>query len=406
MMEGLKRLLGYDVFISYSHHDGTVYASRLAEELSAHGYSCFFDRLEVVLGENLALQTFRVLDKCRTLVVVASPAAVDSATVAVEVERFFARRSHGARVILITFGRPLQEARWWHSVANLVYSRESDGALQTGAPSPEVLRQIHLTFSYLTRNAAVRRLAWGLTVSPILVGAVLYVLRFGPSGSLVVPTAPGWLLSLILVTMAFLGGGAIATLWGQFSRAKRSARAKSVARRIDRSGPAAFLRPFISYSHADKSFAKQLERALDRRGVRCWLDEKSIRPGDDIQEAVAKAIEDVDKVLLCCSKHSLTSWWVDNELGMAFQREEFLARKLGCTVRLVVPLNLDGALFDEGWASGYKSQLRRRLAVDFTEWQKGRKFDERVESVVLALAPVEQTPMGEQPLRPPPLASD
>ncbi len=41
---------------------------------------------------------------------------------------------------------------------------------------------------------------------------------------------------------------------------------------------------FISYSHADRSFARRLHDALQDRGVRCWLDEHQISPGDDIYE--------------------------------------------------------------------------------------------------------------------------
>jgi len=65
---------------------------------------------------------------------------------------------------------------------------------------------------------------------------------------------------------------------------------------------------FISYNHADKSFARRLHDTLQGRGIRCWLDEKQMFPGDDIHEQVDFGIRFWDKVLLCCSQHSLTSW--------------------------------------------------------------------------------------------------
>jgi hypothetical protein len=61
---------------------------------------------------------------------------------------------------------------------------------------------------------------------------------------------------------------------------------------------------FISYSHEDKLFARRLHDALQGRGVRCWLDEKQMLPGDDIYEQVDRGIRLWDKVLLCCSRHS------------------------------------------------------------------------------------------------------
>lgn len=61
---------------------------------------------------------------------------------------------------------------------------------------------------------------------------------------------------------------------------------------------------FISYSHADRAFAQRLHDALDRVGIRCWLDEHQLLPGDDLHERLGAAINGRDKVLLCCSKDS------------------------------------------------------------------------------------------------------
>src|SRR4051812_37529975 len=79
--------------------------------------------------------------------------------------------------------------------------------------------------------------------------------------------------------------------------------------------PIQFYSCFISYSHTDKSFARRLHDQLQGRGIRCWLDEHQLLPGDDIYEQVDHGIRLWDKVLLCCSKASLTSWWVDNEIN-------------------------------------------------------------------------------------------
>jgi hypothetical protein len=70
---------------------------------------------------------------------------------------------------------------------------------------------------------------------------------------------------------------------------------------------------FISYSHADRAFAHRLHDALQERGIRCWLDEKQILPGHDIYEEVDRGIRLWDKILLCASETSLTSWRVDKE---------------------------------------------------------------------------------------------
>src|SRR6516225_5421466 len=76
-----------------------------------------------------------------------------------------------------------------------------------------------------------------------------------------------------------------------------------------------FFSCLISYSHNDKAFAKRLFDTLQGRSIRCWLDEKELSPGDDIYEPVDRRIPMWEKIVLCCSEASLTSLWVDKEIG-------------------------------------------------------------------------------------------
>ena len=144
---------------------------------------------------------------------------------------------------------------------------------------------------------------------------------------------------------------------------------------------------FISYSHADKSFARRLHDTLQGRGIRCWLDEKQLLPGDPLYDHVDRGIRLWDKFLLCCSEHSLQpSSWVDKEILTVLEKEDELTKQRGRKVNALIPLNLDGYIFGDGWKSGYRSQIRSRLAADFTNWERNNsKFDEQVESVIRAL---------------------
>jgi uncharacterized protein YjbI with pentapeptide repeats len=142
---------------------------------------------------------------------------------------------------------------------------------------------------------------------------------------------------------------------------------------------------FISYSHEDKRFARELHDALQRKGIRCWLDEKQLRGGDDILDQVDSGIRLWDKVLLCCSKNSLNSGWVETELDKALEKEQTLRKERGEKVLALIPLNLDGYLFN-GWQSGRASIVKQRLAIDFNGWEESHtKCEAKIEEVIRAL---------------------
>ena len=147
-----------------------------------------------------------------------------------------------------------------------------------------------------------------------------------------------------------------------------------------------FSSSFISYAHSDKAFAARLHDALQAHGAHSWLDEKQIRPGQDIYAEIDFGIREADKILLCCSKASLNSWWVDNEVGAALEKEQQLTKERGTKIAVIIPLNLDGYLFSDEWKSGYQAQLRRRLAADFTHWETASsEFEKELEKLLWAL---------------------
>ena len=153
--------------------------------------------------------------------------------------------------------------------------------------------------------------------------------------------------------------------------------------------PLDFYSCFISYSHQDKAFARRLHDALQGRGIRCWLDEHHILPGDKISVAVDEGMRMYDKVLLCCTTAALTpgtGWWVESEMTRAFAKERRLQKERGKDVLALIPLNVDGALFRV--ESAWSDDLRARLAPDFTDWDKDNaKFERELERLIRSLRP-------------------
>lgn len=155
--------------------------------------------------------------------------------------------------------------------------------------------------------------------------------------------------------------------------------------------PIQFYSCFISYSHSDKSFARRLHDALQGRGIRCWLDEHQLLPGDVIHDVIDQGIRQRDKVLLCCSKASLNSWWVHDEIEKTLEKERRLSQARGHKIHSLIPINLDNYYLE--WQDGKASQVRSRLAADFTGWKRSqKKFDAQFEQVIKALRTGEREP--------------
>jgi len=159
--------------------------------------------------------------------------------------------------------------------------------------------------------------------------------------------------------------------------------------------PIEFYSCFISYSHADKLFARRVHDTLQGKGIRCWLDEKQMNPGDDIYMEVDRGIKLWDKLLLCCSKSALTEkWWVDMEINKAFQKERDLMKERGQKVLTLIPLDLDGHLFKPEYQGGKADEIRSRIVADFTDWEHdNRIFEQEIERVIKAL----RTDGGKEP---------
>jgi hypothetical protein len=136
---------------------------------------------------------------------------------------------------------------------------------------------------------------------------------------------------------------------------------------------------FISYSHQDRVFVYRLFDILSGAGIKCWFDEHAMVPGDKLHDAIRRGVDEHDRFILVCSRSSLTSWWVDNELEEAFAKE----RKLGTVI--LIPIDIDGAVFDVSLNNPKCTQIRSRYVGDFRGWNDEEVFGRAVNKLLRAL---------------------
>jgi hypothetical protein len=148
---------------------------------------------------------------------------------------------------------------------------------------------------------------------------------------------------------------------------------------------------FISYSHADETFADRLYNALRANGVPAWYDKQNILPGFDLYDEVSKGMQRQDKILFCCSRAAAESGWVDAEVDRALQKERELFRAGRASaqtlprVKPLIPVDLDGYLIDGSWQSGKAPELQSRGIADFRGWETQVQFEKAFERLIRSL---------------------
>src|SRR5689334_12698232 len=100
---------------------------------------------------------------------------------------------------------------------------------------------------------------------------------------------------------------------------------------------------FLSHSHADKAFAKQLSEALLGHGIATWLDEAEIQVGDSLIQKIEVAIRDCTYLGVILSPDSVGSEWVRREVEIALN-EEIYGRRVKVLPLLYKPCKLPGFL--------------------------------------------------------------
>lgn len=78
---------------------------------------------------------------------------------------------------------------------------------------------------------------------------------------------------------------------------------------------------FLSHSHEDKEFVRELQTELKEHGVDVWVDEAEIKIGDSLMRKLSEGIARTEYFGIVLSPQSVGSNWVNVELAQAMQLE-------------------------------------------------------------------------------------
>ena len=92
---------------------------------------------------------------------------------------------------------------------------------------------------------------------------------------------------------------------------------------------------FLSHASADKAAVRELAQRLKGDGLRVWLDEWVIQPGDSIPLAIEQGLESSRTLVLVMSQAAFDSEWVTLERHTALFRDPTNQQ------RRFIPLRLD-----------------------------------------------------------------
>jgi hypothetical protein len=120
---------------------------------------------------------------------------------------------------------------------------------------------------------------------------------------------------------------------------------------------------FLCHGSEDKSYVRDMYRRLSKYGIRPWLDEEDLLPGQDWDREIRKAVKASDVILVCLSRNSVQkSGYVQKELVFALDAAD---EKPEGTIYLI-PLRLEECVMPDRlsrwhWVNYYEPDGHIRL---------------------------------------------
>jgi len=137
---------------------------------------------------------------------------------------------------------------------------------------------------------------------------------------------------------------------------------------------------FISYAVVDEVFARRLYSDLQGAGVRCWLAQEDLKPGDRTWSVIEDQLRVRDKLLLILSASSIESEAVQREV------KHGLAQEMKQNKQILFPIYIDDVALKsrKRWVAALRKE---RHFGKFVDWADPVIYDARLAEVIGWLKP-------------------
>jgi hypothetical protein len=113
---------------------------------------------------------------------------------------------------------------------------------------------------------------------------------------------------------------------------------------------------FISYSSKDRQIAQTLCQALEARGQNCWIAGRDVRPGENFQESIVRALREARVMVLVFTSNANNSEEIKKELVLAGRHHVS-----------VVPVRVEDVVPNDAFA--YEFATRQWIDL-FQDWEQ------------------------------------
>jgi hypothetical protein len=134
---------------------------------------------------------------------------------------------------------------------------------------------------------------------------------------------------------------------------------------------------FITYSSKDQQVARTICTALENRGLACWISSRNVKPGQNYQEQIVRAIRGARIMVLVFTANANNSNEIKKELALASQNN-----------LVVIPVRIEDVAPNEAFA--YEFATRQWIDL-FEDWEKSM-----AELVELIAAILNEPPAGDR----------